>query len=261
MHAAEINYLSKPKLKNPILIEGLPGIANVGRIAVSYLISELKAKKFAELFSPYFLPLVIMQEDSNVHLLKCEFYYKKAEKKCQRDIIFLVGDSQSMTPHGHYEICGKILELAKKLGVKEIITLGGFSVDEPPDNPRVIGAFNDEKMKEKYEKFDIDFKGKHNISHIVGASGLLLGMGKAKGIKGVCLMGETMSFPIIMDPKAAEALIERLVKILSIKIDMTKIEKATKQMEKLVEKTEKLHRAMLQQFKKTKKGPEVPYIG
>ncbi len=34
----------KPKLNNPILIEGLPGIGNVGKVAVDFLIEELKAK-------------------------------------------------------------------------------------------------------------------------------------------------------------------------------------------------------------------------
>jgi len=33
---------SKPlKLKNPILIEGLPGIGNVGKIAIDYIIDNL----------------------------------------------------------------------------------------------------------------------------------------------------------------------------------------------------------------------------
>jgi len=37
-----------------ILIEGLPGLGMVGKIAVKYLIKQLKAKKFAELYSPHF---------------------------------------------------------------------------------------------------------------------------------------------------------------------------------------------------------------
>ena len=34
-----------PKLNNPLFIEGLPGIGNVGKIAVDFLVEELKAKK------------------------------------------------------------------------------------------------------------------------------------------------------------------------------------------------------------------------
>ena len=56
--ATKIVQLKKPKLKNPIFIEGLPGVGNVGRIAAGYLVEELKAKKFAELWSSHFLPIV-----------------------------------------------------------------------------------------------------------------------------------------------------------------------------------------------------------
>ena len=45
----KITELEKPKLKDPVFIEGLPGVGNVGRIAAGYLVEELKAKKFAEL--------------------------------------------------------------------------------------------------------------------------------------------------------------------------------------------------------------------
>ena len=74
-----IKVLDKPKLRKPVLIEGLPGIGNVGRVAAGYLISELKMKKLAELYSPHFLPLVILQENSEVSLLKNEFYYYKTK--------------------------------------------------------------------------------------------------------------------------------------------------------------------------------------
>jgi len=40
-----INYLEKPKLNNPVLIEGLPGVGNIGRVAVGYLVEELKILK------------------------------------------------------------------------------------------------------------------------------------------------------------------------------------------------------------------------
>ena len=56
----QVKILDKVKLKDPVLIEGLPGIGNVGRIAAGYLVSELNMKKFAELYSPHFLPLVIL---------------------------------------------------------------------------------------------------------------------------------------------------------------------------------------------------------
>ena len=69
----------KPKLKNPICIVGLPGIGNIGRIAVGYMVHELKAKKFAELYSPYFFPFVMINNNM-IHTLRNEFYYYKGKK-------------------------------------------------------------------------------------------------------------------------------------------------------------------------------------
>ncbi len=47
----KVEIYEKPKLNNPILIEGLPGIGFVANIAALHLIKELKAKKFAEIIS------------------------------------------------------------------------------------------------------------------------------------------------------------------------------------------------------------------
>ena len=40
-----------PKMKNPVLIEGLPGIGNVGKIAIDFLIDELKPNLVYTLYS------------------------------------------------------------------------------------------------------------------------------------------------------------------------------------------------------------------
>src|SRR3989344_3839144 len=113
-----IKVLDKPKLRKPILIEGLPGIGNVGRVAAGYLISELKMKKLAELYSPHFLPLVILQENSEVSLLKNEFYYYKT--KNERDMIVLTRNPQNISPEGQLEICEKILDFSEKCEISEI---------------------------------------------------------------------------------------------------------------------------------------------
>lgn len=252
-----IKILEKPKLRKPVLVEGLPGIGNVGRVAAGYLVSELKMKKFAELYSPHFLPLVILQNDAVANMLKCEFYYHRGE----RDTIILTGDTQSITPEGHYEICDRILDFADKIGVREIITLGGFAEGKEILEPRVIGAVNDKKLLKKYDKIGVDFGKEHPIGTIVGASGLLLGLAKTRDMDGLCLMGETFGLPLITDPKAADAVLHVLVKILGVKVDMSKLENTIKEMEERIEKTDKIHKKMLQQLSKTSKSEDIKYIG
>src|SRR3989338_6881786 len=53
-----IQVFSRPKLRNPLLVEGLPGVGNIGRMTVGYLIKELGAVKFADLYSEHFFPFV-----------------------------------------------------------------------------------------------------------------------------------------------------------------------------------------------------------
>lgn len=251
-----IKQLEKPRFKKPVLVEGLPGIGNVGRIAAGYLVSELKMKKFAELYSPHFLPLVIIHDDSVSHMLKNEFYYYRGKN---RDVIILTGDTQSISPEGHYEICEKILGFAQKLGVTDIITLGGFAEGRIVDEPRVIGSVNDKKLLKTYEKYGIDFGKEHSIGTIVGASGLLIGLGKMYNMDGVCLMGETIGLPLITDPKAADKVLQVLAKILGVKIDLSRLEKTIKEMEEGIKKTEKIHKKILQEMPKPKE--DIKYIG
>jgi len=215
----------KPKVKNPVFIEGLPGIGNVGRVAAGYLVEELKAIKFAELISSHFMPLVLTREDGTVHVLKAEFFYWKARRKNQRDLIIMIGDSQSIDPEGQYEISEEILKYLKKLKVREIFTLGGLSVGEELEAPKVIGIANNSLLIKKYRKFGIEFDTGTRVGSIIGIAGLLIGLGKYYGMKGVCLLGETMGLPIIPDHKSAESVLKVLIKILNLKIDLTKLEK------------------------------------
>jgi len=262
----KINIIEKPKLKNPILLEGLPGVGNIGRVALGYLITELKAKKFAELYSEHFFPFVILDKNYKMKLLKNEFYYWKAKKPGQRDLIFFVGDCQSLSPNGHYDVMNAALDFVEPLGVKDIFTIGGIAVGEIEDKPEVLGAVTDEKLVKKYKGFGINFNAGDKVGYIVGAAGLLPGLGMERGMNGVCLLGETAGFPIVTDPKAGEIVLKRLAKILNIKVNMSKLDEHVKEMEKFIKKIEDLQRKALLQINKDDAAPviekeQLRYIG
>jgi uncharacterized protein (TIGR00162 family) len=245
-----VRVFKKPKLRNAVLVEGLPGVGNIGRVAVGYLIDELKAVKFAELYSKWFFPFVMLHDNYKIHLLKNEFYYWKAKRPNQRDLVFLVGDCQSLTPQGHYEVCEKILDLAEKVGVKEVYTVGGLATGELDEEGGVIGAVTDEKLLKKYGKYKIDFNAGERVGYIVGAAGLLLGLWKQRGDDGLCLLGQTTGFPIVTDPKAAENVLDVLIKMLNLKVDMTKLEKKVKEMETFIKKVESLQKKAIMEITK-----------
>jgi len=256
-----------PKLKDPIFVEGLPGVGNVGRIAAGYLAEQLKAVEFAELFSSHFLPFVLLHQSSAVHVLKNEFYYWKAQKKNQRDLVILIGDSQSIDPSGHYEIVETVLDLLEKMGVKEIITIAGLNVGKLEREPKVIGAVSDIEVLKKYKDYGIDFQSGSKVGTIVGASGLFLGLGKYRGMKGLCLLGETSGFPIIPDPRSAGVVLKTLTSILKVDIDMSKLKDKVKEMENFMKKIEKVQsRAIRQLLEQQMRRPseekeDLKYIG
>ncbi|MBI5332778.1 MAG: proteasome assembly chaperone family protein [Candidatus Aenigmarchaeota archaeon] len=249
----EIVIKEKLKLRKPILIEGLPGVGNVGRVSAGYLVNELKMKKFAELYSTDFLPLVILHE-SLTHMLKCEFYYYRGK---DNDFIVLTGDTQSANSRGHYDLCKTVLEFAKSIGVSAIITLGGFVEGKMVEKPKVIGAVNKIALIPKYEKYEIDFKD-HSVGTILGTTGLLVGLAERYDIDALCLMGQTMGYPMITDPKAADSVLHILKNMFSLDIDLTKIHKIVDEMEEKLKKTQEAYDKMA---KDAKTNDDVKYIG
>lgn len=249
------NVMEKPKLNKPILVEGLPGIGNVGKVASEYLIEKLKAKKFAELYSDHYPYHVFVNEDDSVDLPRNEFYYYRRKGG---DLIIITGDIQSMTPHGHYELVNGMLDFVSKYGVKDIYTMGGFGVSAMPKEPKVIGAVTDEKLKKKYAKLGVRFESGERVGIIIGASGLMLGLGKLRGMSGLCLMGETLNRPMFTDTKAAGYVLLKLCKILNIKIDMKDIESRSSELEKAIARARNLEKKMIE---RSKKGDDFRYIG
>ncbi|RLI91732.1 MAG: proteasome assembly chaperone family protein [Candidatus Altiarchaeales archaeon] len=227
-----INILEEPILKNAILIEGLPGIGLVGKLAADHMLDELKAKKFIELYSPYLPPQVIIRKDGTVKLVDMEFHYWRGEKN---DLILLTGEFQGITPDSQYQISEKILDMAEKFNVVKIFTLGGLGTGGITKEPKVFGATTNRELVEDLKKLGVIFKGG---GAIFGASGLLLGLGMQRGIDGVCLMGETHGQ--IIDAKSAEAVLKVLTNILGIEIDMTELVEKAKETERQISRMSKV---------------------
>jgi len=226
----------KIKVRRPILIEGLPGIGLVGKLAADHMVKELKAEKIAELYSPHFPHQVLMRKKGTMRMLRNKFYLIRGTGNNKaRDIIVLVGDVQAVTSEAQYEVCGKILDYFEKLGGKTIYTLGGYGVGKIVEKPRVFGACTHKRLIEPMKKHGVVF-GEANGS-IIGAAGLLLGMGRLRGMHGVCLMGETHGGYV--DARCAQSVLEVLGRILGLKINMDKLEERARINEKFVKKIEK----------------------
>ena len=57
-------------------------------------------------------------------------------------------------------------------------------------------------------------------------NGIVIGIAKMRGLKGVCLLGETSGY--VVDAKSSKSLLETLLSMIGMKIDMKNLEKRVK---------------------------------
>ncbi len=219
------------KLRNPVMIVGLPGIGLIGQVVGRYLAKELKAKKIANLYSPHFPHQVFMTKKGGMRLIKNSFYLFKGRK---RDVIILVGDVQALSSQGQYDVAGKIIGYAKKLKVTQIITIGGYSTGKISEKRRIFAVTTNEKLRKILKKYGAIF-GEAKGS-IVGAAGLIPSLSGLEKLEGVCLMGETHGGYV--DTPAAREIVKMLSAYLDIKISLKRIDERAKKSEKMLKKIE-----------------------
>src|SRR3989344_3345570 len=252
-----------PKLNNPVFIEGLPGIGNVGKVAVDFLIDELKAIKLYEITS-YTLPhSVFVNEDNLVELPIVEVFYKQFKGK--RDILLLGGDVQPVDEVSSYEFSEKILDVVQKFNGKEVVTLGGIGLADIPKKPKVYCTGNSKKIIDRYKSDLVSNKLYGVVGPIVGVSGLLLGLASRRKIEAITFLAETYGHPMYLGIKGAKEILKVLNKNLNLNIDVNKLDKEIKDIEsEIMKKTEQLSEVTKQiALKKLQKrfGKDVDYIG
>jgi uncharacterized protein (TIGR00162 family) len=208
----------KTEIKTPVLIEGLPGMGMVGRIATRFLIKHLSAKRFAELYSPHFPYYVLVNKKGSVRLLRAEFFFWENQTG-KNDLVFLTGDSQAQTIEGQYEVANSILEFAAKLGVQTIVTVGGYR-KEVEEAPKVIAVSTNSELLEKALQANAIASPPGNP--IVGTAGLLLGLAKFKKIEALCLLGETRGY--LPDPWAAKSVLKVLREMFGLEINLERLD-------------------------------------
>jgi uncharacterized protein (TIGR00162 family) len=229
----KIVLLKNKKFSNAILLVGLPGIGLVGKICVDYFLKQFKSEKIGEIISDSFPPSV-HTKNAIIELIKDELF---AFNFKGQDFVFLVGpvqpnlDFRMGSAQEQYEFAEKIVETAKSLGVKKIITLAGLNVGDKrmESKPGVIAAATSQKTLDEFcAAGAVAGKAEGLIS---GAAGLILGIAKENDLEGACLMGETNVRLVYGDHGAAKKLLELLVKKYGFKVNMEDIEKEAKNIE------------------------------
>ncbi|MEM1994718.1 MAG: proteasome assembly chaperone family protein [Nitrososphaerales archaeon] len=236
----QVKVLDSPKLREPVLICGLPGSGYVAKIAVDFLVSELKASPLATIYSYSFPPQVLIRSDGSAELTKHEMAYVLGQSQ---DLILYTGDAQPVNPEAEYELSNKVLDLAEGFGVRRVFTLAAYITGQFVKTPRVFGtATNHEFLKMLIQS------GANVMSEgtITGMNGLIIGLAALRGMVGACLLGETSGY--VMDPKASHAVLSILKKVLGLEVNLAPLEERARQGEVL--------RSILESMRKSTPEPQ-----
>ncbi len=248
-----IHELSTPQLNQPILVQGLPGLGYVGKVAADFFIEKLKPKKIAELYSSYLLFPdgnlgINISEDGTYSLPKYEFY---SYNERQPNVLFLTGDAQPSVT-GQYEVASIVLDYVERFGCRNIFTMGGYGTRSGNDVGAVYAVVGDQGLGERLKKLGAKIaKG----GAVTGAAGVILGIGRQRGMECAGLLGATTG--VYPDLEAARAVIHMLTGLVNIPVELKDLDTEIEDMRK---KMERFRRTELEEVKegeeKTEEGKD-----
>jgi len=230
------------------LISGFPGIANVAKITVDYLIDKLNTELVLEAYSPLFPSFVLVSDKYLIETPKIKIY--KVEGK---DILILTGDSQPDSSIATNRLTLALLELLKNKGVKNILTLGGIGLSYEPEDPKVYIAGTHKtlvnEIAKKSKNIEINKNTNEVVGPIIGLAGTLVGYAPLYKIKGVTLLAETFSHPMYLGINGAYKLVNIIKDVFELDIDTKELED---ELRKIREAKEKALKQLQSKFNITK---------
>ncbi|WP_297888146.1 proteasome assembly chaperone family protein [uncultured Halorubrum sp.] len=250
MEDIEIDEVATPALEDPVLIEGLPGVGHVGKLAAEHLLEEFDGELVRRVYATEFPPQVNVDDEGVAELTCAEFHAVETDGA---DLLVLTGDHQAGSNEGHYRLTSTFLDVAEEFGAQRAFALGGVPTGELVEEYTVLGAVSDGDLTADLEDAGVEFRADEPAGGIVGVSGLVLGLGGRRGFDAACLMGETSGY--LVDPKSARAVLETLETVLGMSVDYESLEDRAEEMEEVVGK-----------IREMQEGPAVPdddlrYIG
>ncbi len=196
-------------VKNPIIIEGFPGVGLVGSIASKYLVQHLKAKQVGHIEAEH-MPPVSFIIDGEIHN-PIRIYESK-----RYNLLIIESEFPVPAPLVH-DIGEHIAVWAKSIKASKIICLEGLTNPNLKTIPAVFAISTGIKLKLPAYITPI----RNGI--MLGVSSALMLKCKELGLPGMCLMAESHSnFP---DGIAAAEILKDLGKYLRISIDTALLEK------------------------------------
>jgi uncharacterized protein len=218
----QIKLFKKPK--SPTIIEGFPGFGLIGTITTEFLIDQLKAELIGTIKFDEIPAMVAIHEGRVVQPIGL-FY----EPKANLLIVHVITNVQGL----EWELADALMQLAKQLDAKELISLEGVASPVPTETTKTFYYAN---MKENRKRFmDIGMEPMRE-GIIIGVTGALL---LQEGMPVSAVFAETHSG--LPDSKASAQIIDVLDKYLGLKLSakplLEQAEKFEQKIKSLIERS------------------------
>jgi proteasome assembly chaperone (PAC2) family protein len=223
-------------LRRPLLIMAFSGwndAAESATTAVRFLTAALRAEKFAE---------VDPEEFYHFGLTRPTVRYR-SDMPSEREIIwpateFSIAQSQDLArdvilgvaaePHLKWKTyCGAVVDLARRCEVSLVLTLGGLLAEVPHTRPvRLSGSASDPELGARLGVRPSRYEGP------TGIVGVLNTQCRDEGLATASLWANVPHYVSgIENPKAALALVRRVLSLLGTTVDLTELHEASTQFE------------------------------
>ncbi len=205
------------------LVAVWPGMGSVAITAGSWLASELGASHRLDLPSEEFFDVEKVEVHDGVARIgwrpSCAFHLWKNSGKGP-DLLIFVGESQP--PSRGLDFCHRILDVARKHGVRRVVTFAAMATQmHPGADPRVFAVVNDERLLPELRAHPVELLREGQIN---GLNGVLLAAAAELGIDGLCLLGEMPFFAVqVPNPGASVAVLEVFEGLSGIPIDLDEL--------------------------------------
>ena len=197
-----IDWLVETETAGEMLLVAMPGVGDVGKLALDAVNSELDAEPIARLLHPTLPPLAILDEDG---LLAPPHILLSRIDLDGKMVYTLTGNSQPMTPEGQYEMANAILELFTE---GEILVLAGMSAG--PERKEIFTICSSAQYRIELEAMGVDVRRDEPKAGVIGMAALITAMSPIKNVKASCNIATTIGNSA--DPVAAQLLLETIRK-------------------------------------------------
>lgn len=238
MYVRRFVDVDSTSLKKPLAVIGLPGIANVGRIAVETLVKILDAEHIADFYSNDFPPRVFVR-DGIARFPKSSVHIYHAAPDEPHDLLILSADFQPTSSAGVFEYADFFVKEMLNLNVKEMYALAAYEqgyedfFSSYPAPSRVYVSASSEELLNRVSGYDGTVTTKEGL--INGANGFIPAWAATMyDMEGACLLGETLGI-IKFDYRAAKRVLEIMADLAGVSLDFAIIEDDVSQVVQFIE--------------------------